>query len=118
MPRAPRKCPHPGCTNRITNRRYCEEHTDWHWSTKPRDAAHRAWAKAVKQRDNYMCQIKGPHCLIRGTIADHIVPLAEGGKDTLTNGQCACQPCSDEKTQAEAVRGLRRAFGHDEAAPF
>lgn len=42
------------------------------------------------------------------TIRDHIIPLAEGGRDDSTNEQGLCQRHSDAKTQQEAARG--RAF--------
>lgn len=41
-------------------------------------------------------------------IADHIVPVAEGGDDTMANGQGLCEPCHDAKTKAERARGLAR----------
>lgn len=53
------------------------------------------------------------HCLQVGrtrvaTIRDHVIPLAEGGRDDETNEQPLCQECSDIKTAAEALRGMRR----------
>ena len=42
------------------------------------------------------------------TIADHIVPVAEGGTDDERNGQGLCAPCHDVKTKAERLRGLAR----------
>lgn len=55
-------------------------------------------------------------CLKHGRVTvatqrDHIVPLAEGGKDDDLNVQGLCAPCHDEKSQAESVRGRRRAAG-------
>ena len=43
------------------------------------------------------------------TIRDHIVPLAEGGRDDTTNEQALCGDCSDRKTQRESARGVRRS---------
>lgn len=53
-------------------------------------------------------------CLKRGreveaTIRDHIVPLAEGGMDTVGNTQALCQACHDRKTREEAKRGRKGA---------
>jgi 5-methylcytosine-specific restriction protein A len=53
-------------------------------------------------------------CLDQGrttmaTIRDHVIPLAEGGRDDETNEQPLCQACSDTKTHAEAQRGRVRA---------
>lgn len=39
------------------------------------------------------------------TIRDHIVPLAEGGRDDDSNIQPLCQQCSDAKTARESARG-------------
>jgi 5-methylcytosine-specific restriction protein A len=43
------------------------------------------------------------------TQRDHIIPLAEGGKDDETNEQGLCHECHEVKSLAEAQRGRRRA---------
>jgi 5-methylcytosine-specific restriction protein A len=43
------------------------------------------------------------------TVADHIVPKAEGGTDDRDNYQGLCKPCSTAKTAAESGRARRRA---------
>jgi 5-methylcytosine-specific restriction protein A len=68
--------------------------------------------RAALFRAQPFCQ----QCLTQGhrtvaTIRDHIVPLAEGGTDTVSNTQGLCQMCSDRKTHAEARRGAIRANG-------
>ena len=40
--------------------------------------------------------------------ADHVVPLAEGGKDVPENLQRLCQPCHKAKTTNQARRRARR----------
>jgi 5-methylcytosine-specific restriction protein A len=60
-------------------------------------------------RENPLCQ----HCLDKGitrlaTESDHIVPLWQGGPDTLENRQSLCADCHEAKTTAEAGR---RAHG-------
>lgn len=52
-------------------------------------------------------------CLAEGrtsatTIADHIVPKAEGGTDERDNYQGICKPCHKLKTAAESGRSRRR----------
>ena len=54
-----------------------------------------------------LCAAQG--LTVAATIRDHIVPLAEGGRDDASNEQPLCQSCSDAKTQQESARGLRRA---------
>jgi 5-methylcytosine-specific restriction enzyme A len=44
-------------------------------------------------------------------VRDHIVPLAEGGKDTEDNAQGLCNPCHDEKSLGERLRAQRRSRG-------
>jgi len=53
-----------------------------------------------------MCQTHGRVSV--ATIRDHIVPLAEGGRDADDNVQPLCQACSDTKTAREAKRGTAR----------
>lgn len=43
--------------------------------------------------------------MARSTIADHVVPVARGGPDTMANGQGLCGPCHDVKTRAEIAEG-------------
>jgi 5-methylcytosine-specific restriction protein A len=42
------------------------------------------------------------------TVADHVIPWAEGGTHTLANGQGLCDPCHWKKTRAEQDRGRAR----------
>lgn len=53
-----------------------------------------------------LCPKRGTRNL--ATIRDHIIPLAEGGRDDETNEQGLCQTCSDLKTREESARGVRR----------
>lgn len=112
MPRAPRKCPKPGCENRITNTPYCVDHTEHGWTNggNPRTttAAHRDWRTAVLRRDGFQCRIRGPRCIGRATEADHRTAVTEGGAPyDLTNGQAACTPCHRAKSSAEGNRARR-----------
>jgi 5-methylcytosine-specific restriction enzyme A len=43
--------------------------------------------------------------------ADHIIPRAEGGVDTLENLATLCVSCHGIKTQQEAARGRQRRSG-------
>jgi len=60
--------------------------------------------RAILERDTWCA-----HCGERqSTQADHIKPVAEGGGNTIDNGQGLCDPCHDIKTAAEARRGYKR----------
>ena len=55
------------------------------------------------QRDKGLCQ----NCLRHGRVTpatevDHIVPVAQGGTDDLTNLEAICTSCHREKTAREA----------------
>lgn len=54
------------------------------------------------------CTHHDGRCTKPSTVADHIIPVAEGGTDTLANGQGLCASCHDAKTRAEIKRGLAR----------
>ncbi|SNY84158.1 HNH endonuclease [Nocardia amikacinitolerans] len=72
-------------------------------------SAHRRWARAVLQRDEYRCQ----QCGYQGRAgagdveADHITPVYCGGKTILDNGQTLCKPHHDAKSEAERLAALR-----------
>jgi len=53
-----------------------------------------------------ICRAEGR--AIKATQRDHVIPLAEGGRDDETNEQALCEPCHDIKSAAEAQRGRRR----------
>lgn len=68
--------------------------------------------EAILRRDP-VCRCKGcRHCEVgcrqAATEADHIVPVAEGGRDTMANGQGLCAGCHAWKTRQETIRGMNR----------
>lgn len=65
--------------------------------------------KRILQRDDYLCQIRGPRCTGRATDVDHI---ERGNNHDETNLQSVCRPCHDQKTSVESTerrRQLRQA---------
>lgn len=106
MPRAPRKCPHPGCAELIRGRKYCPAHTEtWEGSDWKRPPGWDRIRREVLERDGYRCRVCG------GNNADtvhHIDMLSRGGSSrpedlvaihdrnpphchrTVTNQQKAC----------------------------
>jgi len=116
VPRAPKKCAHDGCQTRITGRTYCDQHTPINWGRKGAGRTstpeHKAWRRAVLDRDHWRCQVQGPRCTRKATQADHILNVANGGAEhDLNNGQAICAECHRDKTQAEAAQALRRRYG-------
>ncbi|WP_043737687.1 HNH endonuclease [Nocardia asiatica] len=113
MPRAPRKCPKPGCENRITNTAYCAEHTTYGWSTDSRKRTsspeHRAQRLRILERDGYRCQLRYPNrCVGTATQMDHKTPVYRGGSDDDSNMQAACRPCHAKKSSDEGNQARRR----------
>lgn len=68
------------------------------------------YRRPVLKRDRGVCQIRGPHCLVRATHVDHI---HRGDDHSLGNLQSACKRCHAPKSSAEGVqeRAKRRAQG-------
>ncbi len=48
----------------------------------------------VFQRDNYQCQSCGKKQHLN---IDHIIPLAKGGSNDMSNLQTLCQTCNQQK---------------------
>jgi 5-methylcytosine-specific restriction protein A len=102
-----RPCPRCGRLN-------CQEHQATPWRSSgpapPRVRGRQLQAMRARLFAAFpLCVI----CLLLGktspsTIRDHLVPLAEGGRDDETNEQALCQECSDAKTREESKRGVRR----------
>ncbi|UYB51164.1 HNH endonuclease [Xanthomonas sp. AM6] len=65
------------------------------------------------KRDGYLCQCEA--CQSSGRLplladeVDHIVPVAEGGTDDMSNLRAINHDCHKVKTQAEARRGAARS---------
>ena len=53
--------------------------------------------RSILRRDNWECQIRGPHCLGTANSVDHIHPKAWGGRATPDNLRAACKPCNQRK---------------------
>ena len=114
---APKACSHVGCAVLVRGSSRCEAH-----ALKP-------WAKSVKatkritgrrlQRMRTQLFARDPLCaecrrqgLVReATQRDHVIPLAEGGADDVTNEQGLCDECHDAKSETEKQRGLARTYG-------
>lgn len=73
-----------------------------------------AWKRlrrqAIRAYGNECAQC-GTHGTETTLELDHVVPVAEGGTDTLDNAQLICPTCHGPKTQAEAARGRARKSG-------
>ncbi|WP_313546448.1 HNH endonuclease signature motif containing protein [Corynebacterium sp.] len=64
--------------------------------------------QTIMRRAGGQCEKRGPNCAGKATQVDHIIPVAEGGEDTVANCEATCDPCHDPKTQEEAARGRAR----------
>ena len=67
---------------------------------------HKAWRKAILNRDNFQCQqCKKVFHDTSMLHADHIMPIELGGsRYSLSNGQCLCRSCHGIKTASEINR--------------
>ncbi|MBD2387677.1 HNH endonuclease [Cylindrospermum sp. FACHB-282] len=65
--------------------------------------------KYVFQRDKYQCQSCGKTTLEASLSIDHIIPLARGGQNDISNLQSLCFTCNQEKTDKIDPR-FRRHF--------
>lgn len=63
----------------------------------------------VFQRDNYRCQGCGLGRTETSLQLDHIIPLAKGGSNDLSNLQTLCQACNGSKG-AKFDRRFRRRY--------
>ncbi len=59
----------------------------------------RAWTQAIRDRDSDTCQKCGKKRKFQGRQFDshHIIPLKEGGRNTLENGMLLCPQCHKHK---------------------
>lgn len=117
LPRAPKLCAYPTCGEIVPNgQRHCRDHKREPWKTAAPTASASAinrpgWKKlraAVLKRDRHQCQIRGSRCTTIATQVDHVVEVADGGTDDMSNLQSCCTPCHLTKTGKDArARQLR-----------
>lgn len=67
----------------------------------------KALRKACLERSNYRCEIVGPGCIGKASIADHILSRKAGGKDDIANLRSACRVCDNGRK--EGPTGIRRS---------
>lgn len=53
--------------------------------------------KYILQRDNYQCQSCGKNTTQTQLNIDHIIPLATGGSNDISNLQVLCHQCNQQK---------------------
>jgi len=107
----PRPCPDPTCP--LLN---CTKHLVPAWRTRREPIQVPRLSGRANQRRRAQLFAREPWCRtcaakglrVRATIADHVIPLAEGGADDDANLAPTCAACHRTKTQAEAARGARR----------
>lgn len=67
--------------------------------------------KAIFKRDNYTCQKCGVSKNNRASLAaDHIVPIDNGGKSVVDNGQTLCVKCNNRKKNYGRTESSKREF--------
>jgi 5-methylcytosine-specific restriction endonuclease McrA len=57
----------------------------------------KALRQATLQRCRYRCELNLIGCTGRATLADHILPRAQGGLDTLFNLRGVCKSCHNKR---------------------
>lgn len=70
------------------------------------------WSKGnVHVRDGYICQYCGKELKRTSATIDHVIPQAQGGKNSWDNTVTSCFPCNNSKqdrTPSQAHMTLRR----------
>lgn len=108
MPWAPKRpCPGPGCSALIARgERYCPAHKSEAWRGRPTpaqrgyDYQYQKNRKIALERDGYLCR----RCGGPATQADHVVALAKGGTNDVSNLVAACRRCNHLRGSADGGR--------------
>lgn len=109
MIRAAKVCPTAGCPHIQP----CPDHPRGAWATSRRRERSTLSGSRQQQRARYVIDRDDTICHVCGHLganeADHIIPLAEGGADTVENmAAIHAHPCHRDKTQQEAARAAHR----------
>jgi 5-methylcytosine-specific restriction endonuclease McrA len=79
------------------------------WAGKGSTYRWRQLRKLILARDGYVCRIAGPKCTGIATEVDHVVALADGGTDDVSNLRAACLPCNRGRAGAITYASSTRA---------
>ncbi len=71
----------------------------------------------VYERDEYTCQFCGKRFEVEHLTIDHLIPIAGGGLDEVTNYVTSCRPCNEEKAALPLVQFAVRIKVQIEALP-
>jgi 5-methylcytosine-specific restriction enzyme A len=124
MARAKRPCTMPSCPN-LSAGGPCPEHRAATYKEQDRQRGNRHVRGYGTRHDSWACYIKArdPICKLghlrhperpeASVVADHIVPLEDGGTFAFSNGQGLCRACHQWKTRIET--DLRRKGRQHEA---
>jgi|SRR3954453_10503900 5-methylcytosine-specific restriction protein A len=80
----------------------------WQNSRNKNNPVYKRFRKAILERDEYQCQIRGPRCLGQATVVDHIVPVNTQNMCDPSNCRAACRPCNSQKAGADRMTRARR----------
>lgn len=106
MPRrALTPCSAPGCPELTAGRRYCLKHRKAEYrridAVRP-SAAERGYTSPEWKALRLRVLTRDPLCVVcrqvPSSIADHIVPKAQGGQDVLSNLRGVCRQCDSRDT--------------------
>lgn len=139
MPSAtPKRCRQVNCGNSTTNKHgYCDTHkhyeSNWRkFQDKKKQKGKRVYqtsqwkrtAKHVKELADNLCLnhlLGNPSIAVVGTIAEHIIPVAKGGSESLENLSCFCAECANHKTgweQTKSKEEILKRYGHTTVAKY
>jgi 5-methylcytosine-specific restriction protein A len=88
-------CAEPTCANLVTSGR-CPVHSRSKWPASNGSQAYRGeWPRIRAQvlKEEPVCRLRLPGCLIASTDVDHIVPLSRGGTHARSNLRGLCGWC-------------------------
>ncbi len=119
----PKRCRQRACgTSTIHRHGYCDAHASnasWGKYGKQQTAkgkrVHHSnkWkyhiSPKVKELANHLCVnhlLMSPSVVVQGVITEHIVPVAKGGTEALSNLSCFCKACATIKTSWERNKSI------------
>jgi 5-methylcytosine-specific restriction endonuclease McrA len=83
-----------------TNDEASHRHTAGHYN-----AEYRRNRETVLRRTNWRCEIRTPGiCIGAASQCDHIVSVADGGSNAVSNLRAACRPCHAGRTARQGGR--------------